>query len=96
MRPLVPAFWALAALECCRLTLELSCEAPIAPGFVSFNSLSGGLVALSAMLGQAEPSVTLMITPSLCVRGTVLGRGHRRASSSFIREAMASLKSEAS
>ena len=26
-------------------TLELSCEAPIVPGFVSFNSLFGGLVS---------------------------------------------------
>jgi len=28
------------------LTLELSCEAPIVPGFVSFNSLLGGAVDL--------------------------------------------------
>jgi hypothetical protein len=32
--------------SCVRRTLELSCEAPIVPGFVSFNSLLGGVVHL--------------------------------------------------
>jgi len=32
-------------LRSVRRTLELSCEAPIVPGFVSFNSLFGGAVA---------------------------------------------------
>jgi len=32
-------------LQLVRRTLELSCEAPIVPGFVSFNSLFGSIVA---------------------------------------------------
>jgi hypothetical protein len=34
-----------APRPCVRRTLELSCEAPIVPGFVSFNSLFAGSAA---------------------------------------------------
>jgi hypothetical protein len=35
-------------------TLELSCEAPFSPGFVSFNSLFGGVVDPPTMLDVAQ------------------------------------------
>jgi hypothetical protein len=48
-----------AAYSSDRRTLELSCEAPIGPGFVSFNSLLGRLVFTSRALLRQSIETTL-------------------------------------
>jgi hypothetical protein len=43
-------------------TLELSCKAPVLPGFVSFNSLFGGIVFLVLWLVELPDSSDMATT----------------------------------
>jgi hypothetical protein len=60
-----------------RRTLELSCEAPIVPGFVSFNSLLGGIAALLLPVADVQRLrrryVTQFLQNALGECGNVLG-----------------------